>query len=223
MKELFDVYYKNRDDARSVQMASYMRNQFPFLGIGSIKRAELNRPFFRQIKLSDNVNWEFVFECFDKPEREFTYLAISYIDKLKNNIQITEFSNFEKLASLHPWWDSIDSIAPIIGFICRKYNSLVQDYILKWAESGNKWLIRISIIYQLKYKSNTDLEILSKVILENNKTNEFFINKAIGWALRQYARTDRTWVLAFIENSNVSSLSKREALKRVKNYEYYGK
>jgi 3-methyladenine DNA glycosylase AlkD len=64
---------------------------------------------------------------------------------------------------------------------------------------------------------------LSKVILENNKTNEFFINKAIGWALRQYARTDRTWVLAFIENSNVSSLSKREALKQVKNYEYYGK
>ena len=215
MKEVFDIYYLNRDDARSIQMSSYMRNQFPFLGIGSIKRTEITRPFLSKFKLSDNVDWEFVFDCFNKPEREFTYLAISYLDKLKNKITISEFSNLEKLVLIRPWWDSIDSIASVIGFLCQKYNSLINDYILNWSRSGNKWLVRISIIYQLKYKKDTDIEILSKVILQNNNTGEFFIDKAIGWALRQYARTDSTWVQAFVENNYVSKLSKREALKRV--------
>ena len=118
------------------------------------------------------------------------------------------------LFTIRTWCYSVDSIAAIIGFICRKYNSFVHSYILPWADSDNKWLIRISIIYQLKYKKNTDIGILSKVILKNNNSSEFFIDKAIGWALRQYARTDSVWVCEFVNNNNLSKLSKREALKR---------
>ena len=216
METIFDIFYSNKDEVRAKQMSAYMRNQFPFLGIGSVKRDEISKQFFLNLDKSQKINWNFVFECFQKPEREFTYLALNYIDKLKSNISEEEFYYFEKLVAIRPWWDSVDSIAPIIGFICRKYNSFVHSYILPWADSDNKWLIRISIIYQLKYKKNTDIGILSKVILKNNNSSEFYIDKAIGWALRQYARTDSVWVCEFVNNNNLSKLSKREALKRIR-------
>lgn len=211
--EILQLFNSSGDSERGAQMAAYMRNQFPFLGIGSVRRAELSRPFLLELDKSEKIDWVFVYECFNRSEREFAYLAISYISSLKNNLDPTEISNIEKLAYIKPWWDTIDSIAPLVGFLYLKNPNYVLNFIYKWMDSGNVWLIRMSILFQLKYKHNTNIEILTKAILKNNDTEEFFIDKAIGWALRQYARTNALWVREFVEVNRISKLSKREALK----------
>ena len=97
-KEIISLFYANRDPERGKEMSAYMRNKFPFLGIGSQKRAELSSPFLSNIDKNEDIDWEFVYYCFNLPEREFTYLAISYLDKLKKNILPEDLSKFEQIA-----------------------------------------------------------------------------------------------------------------------------
>ena len=212
-KEIVSLFYKNKDADRGREMSAYMRNHFPFLGIGSQKRADLSRIFLSKIDKKEEIDWEFVYYCFSLPEREFTYLAISYLDKLKKNILPEDLSKFEQIALIRPWWDSIDSLSPLIGFVYLKYPIYSEKFINKWMNSDIFWLIRISIIFQLKYKNNTNIELLSKSILNNKNSNEFFINKAIGWALREYSKTNPSWVLEFVKSNKLSNLSEREALR----------
>ena len=211
--DIIKAYYENADPVKAAPMAAYMKNQFPFLGIQSPKRAEINSQYFTQLKGQKSFDWEFVFLCLNKSEREFTYLATSYMYRFRNTLDPLTFRNFERAALIKPWWDSIDSIAPVVGFLCLKYPYLISDFIEKWIYADNIWLKRISILYQLKFKNKTNLEILSKAILENNHTDEFFVNKAIGWALREYSKTDRQWVTDFVGRNELSNLSKKEALK----------
>lgn len=212
-KEIVSLFYNNTDADRAREMSAYMRNHFPFLGIGSQKRADLSRLFLSKIDKKEEIDWEFVCYCFNLPEREFTYLAISYLDKLKKNILPEDLSKFEQIALIRPWWDSIDSLSPLIGFVYLKYPIYSEKFINKWMNSDIFWLIRISIIFQLKYKNNTNIELLSKSILNNKNSNQFFINKAIGWALREYSKTNPSWVLEFVKSNKLSNLSEREALR----------
>lgn len=212
---IFDSYRLEANPDLAVQMQAYMRNQFKFLGIQTKRRVEITKVFFKEIKFEKEFNWAFVFSCFSMEEREFQYLGLSYLSKKWMLIHENEFVNIEKLAFIKPWWDSIDSIAPYIGHLVIKYPTLKNKFIYKWMNSGELWLIRWSIIYQLKYKKDTDLNTLTDVILQNYSTKEFFINKAIGWALREYAKTNPEWVINFINNNNLSNLSKREASKHL--------
>ena len=212
-KEIVSLFYKNKDADRGREMSAYMRNHFPFLGIGSQKRADLSRIFLSKIDKKEEIDWEFVCYSFSLLERDFTYLAISYLDKLKKNILPEDLSKFEQIALIRPWWDSIDSLSPLIGFVYLKYPIYSEKFINKWMNSDIFWLIRISIIFQLKYKNNTNIELLSKSILNNKNSNEFFINKAIGWALREYSKTNPSWVLEFVKSNKLSNLSEREALR----------
>jgi 3-methyladenine DNA glycosylase AlkD len=211
--DIFALFHENADLQRGREMSAYMRNQFSYLGIGSVRRRELSGPFFRSLDKTAPVDWRFVLDCFQKDEREFAYLACEYLFRRRNDILEKDFGWFEKIALVKPWWDSIDSIAPVVGFVCKKYPGLIERYIVPWMTSDEKWLVRISIIFQLKYKKDTNLEVLTKAILQNSKTKEFFINKAIGWALREYSKTDAGWVEDFVSKNEMSNLSKREALK----------
>ena len=94
-----------------------------------------------------------------------------------------------------------------------EYPEVKKDYLTKWIESNNIWLNRVSIIFQLKYKEKTDIQFLSKAILSNSETNDFFINKAIGWALREYSKTNKEWVKNFIHKNTLHPLSVREGSK----------
>jgi 3-methyladenine DNA glycosylase AlkD len=211
--EIFKTYYQNANPEKAQAMAAYMKNQFPFLGIQSPGRKEINDRYFKQLKGARSFDWEFVFQSMKMPEREFTYLATEYIYRFRNLIEPSSFINIERAALIKPWWDSIDSIAPSVGFLCKKYPILLRDFIEKWIYADNIWLKRISIIFQLKYKNETNLEILSQSILENKNSNEFFVNKAIGWALREYSKSDPKWVLDFVKHNSLSKLSENEALK----------
>lgn len=213
---IFESYRLEANPRLAVEMAAYMRNQFKFLGIQTKRRIEITKGFYNEIKYDIDFNWEFVFKCFGMEEREYQYLGLSYLSKKWDIIRENEFDNIEKLAFIKPWWDSIDSIAPYIGFLVKKYPALLEKSIYKWMNSGEKWLVRWSIIFQLKFKKDTNIAVLSKAITNNSSTNEFFINKAIGWALREYAKTDPMWVIDFVANNNLSNLSKREALKHIK-------
>lgn len=213
--DIFQIFYNNKKEEEAGAMAKYMKNLFPFLGLKKPERAKLSREFLRDKKKEDRIDWDFIFECYEKPEREFQYLAIDYINEVKDLLRVEDIKNIEKLLLTKSWWDSVDAINKIIGYLVFKYPEMKDETILNWSKSENIWLKRVSILFQLRYKENTDREFLTRVILENSRTDEFFINKAIGWALREYSKTNREWVRDFIENNDLSGLSVREGSKYI--------
>ena len=212
---IIDLFYNNGNEELAIPMANYMKNLFPFLGIKTPERKELSKKFLNERKKDTEVDWEFIYKCFELPEREFQYLAISYMNAVKKLFIIDDMDRIKELITLKSWWDSVDSISPIVGFICLEYPYIKVDVIDKWIFSENIWLKRASILFQLKYKKKTDTEFLTKAIINNSNTSEFFINKAIGWALREYSKTDKRWVKDFIINNQLSKLSIKEGSKYI--------
>lgn len=210
---ILEIFYANRDYDTSVPMTKYMKDKFPFLGIKKPERAELSKEFLKERKKDEEVDWKFIFTCFDLPEREFQYLALDYMAVVKNLFTPEDMLNIEKIIVTKSWWDTIDPISNIVGHIALKYPELKEGILLKWVNANSIWLNRVSIIFQLKYKEKTDLEFLSNAIIKNADTLEFFKNKAIGWALRTYSRIDPDWVKNFLAKNQLSRLSIKEASK----------
>lgn len=212
---IVELFYENKNEELAMPMAKYMKNKFPFLGIKKPEREELSRKFLKERKKDKEVDWNFIFKCYDLPEREFQYLAISYMDAVKKQFTVKDMDKIERVITTKSWWDSVDSISHIVGHICLKYKDAREKYVEKWIYSENIWLKRVSILFQLKYKEKTDTEFLAKAILNNSETNEFFVDKAIGWALREYSKTNKKWVSDFINNHKLSKLSIREGSKYI--------
>jgi len=212
---IVELFYENKNEELAMPMAKYMKNKFPFLGIKKPEREELSRKFLKERKKDKEVDWNFIFKCYDLPEREFQYLAISYMDAVKKQFTVKDMDKIERVITTKSWWDSVDSISHIVGHICLKYKDAREKYVEKWIYSENIWLKRVSILFQLKYKEKTDTEFLAKAILNNSETDEFFVDKAIGWALREYSKTNKKWVSDFINNHKLSKLSIREGSKYI--------
>ena len=212
---IIDVFYQNRNEELAVPMAKYMKNKFAFLGIKTPERRELARDFINECKKAGEIDWDFIYKCFELPEREFQYLALYYMDTVKKLFTVEDLDRIEGLITNKSWWDSVDSISPLVGYICLKYPNIKEEVIDKWIFSDNIWLKRVSILFQLKYKKKTDREFLAKAIVNNSNTSEFFVNKAIGWALREYSKTDKNWVRDFIKNNELSQLSIKEGSKYI--------
>lgn len=149
------------------------------------------------------------------PQREFQYLAIDYLIFMKKYAQKDDIEVLQQLIQTKSWWDSVDGLDEIVGTLVQKFSELVDSHIRKWMASSNIWLVRVSINFQLQFKSKTDVQLLSEAILANTGSKEFFINKAIGWSLREYAKTNKEWVIDFLEKhqNQLHSLSIREARK----------
>lgn len=213
--DIFEMFYNNKNEENAEPMSKYMKNMFPFLGIKKPERAALSKEFLKIRKKDTKIDWSFTFKCFEMPEREFQYLAISYMEINKNKFTQDDMAKIEKLIMTKSWWDSVDAINNIVGYIAMEYPEVKENIITKWMKSDNIWLIRLSIIFQLKYKEKTDKDFLERSILTNSQTTEFFINKAIGWALREYSKTNKEWVREFINNNYLSKLSIREGSKYI--------
>ena len=209
------MFYNNKNEELAVPMAKYMQNKFPFLGIKTPERKELAKQFLNERKKDNIVDWDFIYKCFDLPEREFQYLAIAYLNTVGNLLTLDDMDNIERLITTKSWWDSIDSINPIVGYICLQHYEVKEKVVDKWIYSKNIWLKRASILFQLKYKEKTDTIFLKKAIVNNCDSDEFFVNKAIGWALREYSKTNKEWVKDFIENNGLSKLSVKEGSKYI--------
>jgi len=211
--DIFRILYNNKNEENAYYMSKYMKNKFPFLGLKKPQRISLSKEFIDHKKKDKEVDWDFIFKCYDMPEREFQYLAIDYMDKVKNLFKPNDMEKIEKLITTKSWWDTVDYINRIVGYIAMKYPRVKESTIQKWIYSDNIWLKRVSILFQLKYKDKTDTEFLEKAILFNSQTDEFFINKAIGWALREYSKTNKEWVRNFIESNDLHKLSIKEGSK----------
>ena len=123
----------------------------------------------------------------------------------------------EYLIVTKSWWDTVDSLAGgTVGIHFLRFPEVREQYLARWRASKNFWLRRTTILFQLGYEQNTDFDLLCDIIRENLGSNEFFINKAIGWALRQYARTDPKAVKKFVNaTKELNPLSRREAMKHL--------
>ena len=194
-------------------MEAYMKNNFNFLGVQKPILKKIEREFFKPF-IKDPIDWTFVEECWQQPYREFQYIAMDYLDKKKKELRPEDFPKLKQLAQTKSWWDSIDQLDLIIGEITFTYPETKQ-VMLDWSKDQDFWLRRIAIDHQLMCKDLTDTDLLAEVICNNFGQTEFFINKAIGWSLRNYSKVNPDWVRAFIDQhaSQMASLSIREASK----------
>jgi 3-methyladenine DNA glycosylase AlkD len=208
-------------------MAAYMRDQFAFLGISKPARAKLCRAFFKAARAAgkrdgnEAVDWGFVRRCWDKPEREFQYVACDYLAAMKAYLVPGELPRIKGLLTSKPWWDTVDNLDITAGAVAFAYPE-AKATMLAWSTDEDFWVRRAAIDHQLTRRAATDTELLAQ-ILENNLppllperlVGEFFINKAVGWALRDYSKTSPDWVRVFIDAHRdvMAKLSIREGSK----------
>jgi 3-methyladenine DNA glycosylase AlkD len=215
-EDISTALVKKSDPPKALKMKAYMRDQFEFLGVHSPERKELFSKFFKELIPGDHPKPYFVENCYKRPDREFHYLAMEYVFAFRKNLSESDIGLIRSMLVTHAWWDTVDFIASkIVGYIVKRYPSLKDDVLTAWIDDDKIWLRRTSIIFQLSYKAETDTEFLKLAILQNLSSSEFFINKAIGWALRQYSKTDPEWVRSFIQKHELQPLSLKEASKYI--------
>lgn len=219
--DIFEIYYSKGNLHIKDGMEAYMRNQFKFLGIKTPERRALSKEFIQDKKADKNIDWDFIFRAYGKEEREFKYLAIDYLKACQKNLQVEEIDYLKELVLLEPWWDTVDLLSKLIGSLLLKDGSLKESHILKWAQDESIWLRRVAILHQLGFKDKMDKDLLSQIIRVNLGSGEFFIDKAIGWILRDYSKTDPDFVIKFIKSENrLANLSRNEGLKYLKEQGY---
>lgn len=207
-----------RDGDKAQPMAKYMKNNFPFLGIKTPERRQIFRAIIKENELPPlELMQQEVWALFELDEREYHYIAIELLAKFKKQLTIGDLVFCQKLIEKNSWWDSVDAIAPsIVGDIVKMNRAEGEAVMVEWAKSANMWTNRASILHQLKYKKETNEELLFATIIRHAASKEFFIQKAIGWVLREYAKTNPEVVRQFVHNNELAALSKREALKHIK-------
>lgn len=205
--------------ADAAPMSRYMRDQFPFLGIKTPARVAVLKTFIAANGLPPMADLETILkELWALPEREYQYSALTLLDKLTKKLPADAVTWLEYLITHKSWWDTVDLLAGhAVAVHFQRYPDVRDATVAVWRASDNFWLRRTTLLFQLHYKANTDVDLLFSLIRENLDANEFFIQKAIGWALREYSKTDAQAVVNFVQATPLPSLSAREALKWLQN------
>lgn len=214
--EIRTIFELNEDKENAVAMSKYMRNMFDFYGIPSSKRKELYNNLIKNEKKSKIIDWDFLDKCYEDNHREFQYLVYDYLLSMKKYASYDDIYKIKKYISNKSWWDTVDFLCKVIGDIELR-DSSIKEVMLEWSNEDNIWIKRAAIEHQLNLKDKTDCELLENIIVNCFGTDEFFINKAIGWALREYSKTDSNWVKNFINKykSQMNDLSIKEASKYI--------
>jgi 3-methyladenine DNA glycosylase AlkD len=219
IQELLIVFLAAGNKNEADAMSKYMRKRFSFFGIKSELRKSLQKDFLAKYPLPQSDDLKALIEkLWALPQRELHYFAIEILEKSIKKADESWMPLLEKLILENSWWDTIDAVASkLIGTYLKKYPQFCESYPEKWIRSGNFWFRRSALLYQLKYKKDTDFVRLKNYILRTAGEKEFFIQKAQGWTLREYAKTNPELVRQFVaENaSTLSQLTKREALKNI--------
>ena len=205
----------NRNELLAESMGKYMRDKFNFLGIRGPKRTELFKKYFPTARKTKEIDWNFIETCWNKEEREFQYAVVYYLKAMQKFLKKGDISKLKYLVVTKSWWDTVDLLSKIIGDVVNR-NKELKTLMLEWSKKENDiWLRRVAILHQLSFKENVDRLLLETILEDNLCDSEFFINKAIGWALRDYSKVNPEWVRKFIEKnrSEMANLSLREAMK----------
>lgn len=199
----------------AMAMKAYMKNKFEFLGVKTPARRKLAKVFFKQ-HTDSVIDWNFINEAWNNPYRELQYVALDYLEIRKKLLAPSDLPRLKKLAQTKSWWDTVDFLDRLVGSIIARFPE-TKATILSWSCDEDIWLRRLAIDHQLLKKEETDTELLEKILVNNLGQTEFFINKAIGWALRDYSKTNPDWVRDFIERhqAEMATLSIREGSKYI--------
>jgi len=230
IKEIFEA---NADEEKGARDTKYMRNLFPHYGVRSQDRDKLFEPLFSKAEVVKPIDWDLVHALWAEPMRECQYIAVWYIHCKREHLTKADIPTLRGLVEKKSWWDTIDglSIGPF-GAIVKKDES-VKDIMLEWSCDDNYWIRRIALQHQLYFKDKVDIELLAKIIKNNlgeaersspsidglnqAQNRAFFINKSIGWVLREYSKTNPDWVRQFMADNKdkMSKLSIREGSKYI--------
>ncbi len=217
VQEIQGAFSTHANPEKALPMKSYLKEQFEFYGIQSKKRRELQRPLMKKDQLPPLAEVPEVVKAFwQQPQRELQYCAMELMEKFVHHLDTKHIPLLEYCITTKSWWDTVDMIAThLVSTLFKERPELIKPYTAKWLDSGNMWLQRSVILFQLKYKRDTDTALLFKSIDLLKESKEFFIQKAIGWALREYAKTDPSAVVEFVNNRSLAPLSTREALRHI--------
>lgn len=213
--ELRQLLIEHAQPEKKEGMQAYMKNLFPFLGVTATARKEAFKQFLtiwhpqnkEELKQWITILW-------NEQEREFQYIAMEFISKYIKWLDHSDIPFLKELILQKSWWDTVDMLAgSYLGNILLKHTHALPQLMEEFTADSNMWVNRSAIICQLKFKDKTSTEWLEFSILPHMNSKEFFHQKAIGWALRQYAKNNPQWVIEFVNKYPLKPLSKREALK----------
>jgi 3-methyladenine DNA glycosylase AlkD len=219
VRKIHSLLSAHADPLLAAPMKRYMRDQFDYLGIKSPQMTELLRGFYAQNGLPRVEELDAIArDLWSMREREYQYTATGLIRRMEKQIPEGFIETLEYLLATKSWWDTVDTLSSnAVGAHFKRYPRARRDYVARWRKSDNFWLRRAALLFQLNYKSETDFDLLKELIRENLGSKEFFINKAIGWSLRQYSRIDEQAVRNFVAATPLDRMSAHEALTWLEN------
>lgn len=212
-------FQQNANRALAIPMENYMKNNFTFLGIKTEERRTIFKTNYEKYKSEIKANFRTIcWELFNKKEREFHQCAIDILVKeIKKKYVIEDMQLIENFLITNSWWDSVDTIAKyVVGGYLEQFPEETFKVIERFSNSDTMWLNRTAIIFQLSYKEKTNFDLLKAECEKHKESKEFFIQKAIGWALRDYSRFNPNRVKEYVNSTNLKPLSQREALRNIK-------
>jgi 3-methyladenine DNA glycosylase AlkD len=198
-------------------MAAYMRGRFAFLGIAAPQRRAAQRAVFAGLAKPEPADvLAFADACWEQPEREYRYAGADLVRRHADTLDPAALPRIGRLVTVTPWWDTVDQLAVAAGRIvrCNPRSRAVMD---EWLESDDQWLVRVAILHQERWRDDTDADWLFAACRRHAADRNFFIRKAIGWALRSYAKCRPESVADFLRTDGeaLSALSRREAQRGV--------
>ncbi|MFD3523494.1 DNA alkylation repair protein [Streptomyces sp. NPDC058653] len=212
------AYATAADPVRAERSAAYLKGVAPFLGIPAPERRALSRQVLDSLPAPDETDCVAIaLRCWELPEREYQYFAIDYLRRYVGRLSSGFLPVVRHLVSTVPWWDTVDLLAVhLAGGLVAADHALVRE-MDAWIEDEHLWIARTALLHQLAYREATDTERLFRYCLRQSGHPDFFIRKAIGWSLREYAKTDPAAVQNFVAGARdrLSPLSVREALKHL--------
>jgi 3-methyladenine DNA glycosylase AlkD len=216
LKDIEQRFRASANSDNASEMAKYMKGIAPFFGIKSADRRSIQKEWFKTLHPLERTEfWTLIHSLWEKNEREFQYLAVDLLNmQPKKKYHPEDSQELERLITTKSWWDTVDLLA---SNYLGKYLMIFPDegkvLIEKWRHSDNLWLKRSCLIFQLKYGKKTDVDLLKSLILQFYLMNEFFIQKAIGWSLRQLSKSDVESVRKILSDIPLKGIALREAHK----------
>jgi len=215
---LRDELNRLRNPEKAPAMQAYMKTDQPFYGVQSGPRRKSFKAIAKRFKIDDRATYrQVIFELWHGEYREEMYMALEVVEHYKTLRDIQSWPIYEALVFTATNWDTLDWIATKLVSPLVFHHREFEDELVRWSKSDNFWVRRASILAHLHHKDETNTRLLGDTILSLSHEKEFFIRKAIGWVLRDYARTNPEWVRQFVTKHQdvLSGLSKREALKHL--------
>ena len=219
INDLTRLFKQNTHGENALRMAQYMKGHFPFFGIKSTMRRELQREWWRGRSIQSENELQSIIEAlWDLDEREYQYVGLDLGKRYKKFFAPNSIAFIQKLVITKSWWDTVDAMSSHFAGAVVFNNPETGKVMDGWIDHENMWMRRTAILHQLNFKDRTDPDRLFHYCEQRMGEKEFFIRKAIGWALRQYSYIDSKSVVQFVKDheSELSTLSKTEALKALK-------